>query len=169
MILFTVLFFSVIQGMHHVSPGSVSRKLKYDTVTLTNNSSILLELVWIEISPQGRQEKISHNIKPDETITVRIGEVGGYYTRNTSAKIIYAPIKDNPSFKQEFTIDLPNSSAFVFTVKTLADIMNNIWVPGVLQADDKGNFNSFQYMNLQHPSQWEKILLEAGKVKTIKY
>jgi hypothetical protein len=42
--------------------------------------------------------------------------------------------------------------------------MNNIWVPGVLKADDKGKYSSFEYMTTSG-QQWQNTLYQAGKVQ----
>lgn len=114
------------------------------------------------------QKEITKNINPGETITAKIGEIGGYY-RNTLAKITYSPVPGNESFKQSFEIDLPNTKEFAFTAVKLAEIMNNIWVPVMFEADDKGNFGSSQYMNISDPEKWQKSISQgAGAIRKIK-
>ncbi len=165
LIILLTIFFSATQCMYH-SVGT-KRKLPYDTVKLINRAPIPFELTWVEISPEGQQIKISYRIDPGQEITVKLGVVGGYSTRNP-AKVIYKPIPNDNEFNYEFIIDLPSSKEFAFTAVKLADILNNIWIPGVFKLDEKENFRSFQYMNMQHPTQWEKVMLNAGKVKIIK-
>lgn len=159
-----VIFFSISQCMDYRG-----NKLKYDTIKLINKASIPFEISWIEVLPgkEGRQKVITRTIKAGETTLIKLGEVGAYFT-GTPAKVVYKPIPNNEEFNQEFIIDLSSSKEFAFTAVKLAEILNNIWVPGVLKADEKGNFSSFQYMNMQHPSQWEEAMKNAGKVKTIK-
>lgn len=159
--LFVILFVGATQCMYH---GLGSVKLKYDEVTLTNKSLIPLEVSWTEITiPQGKPQKITKEILPGTTITVKLGEIGGY--SQGEAKITWKPTSLNESLKQEFPIDLPNSKAFAFTAVTLADIMKNIWIPGMFTADDKGNFTTFQYMNIQYI---DKILGQLYEVRPIK-
>lgn len=143
--------------------------LKYDKVELTNKSSIPLTLSWIEIRrPEGKQVTLTRGINPGETITVKIGEVGGYYQGEPS-KIIYQPIAHNPSFKEYFIIDLPNSKAFAFTAVTLADIFKNIHVPVLFKADDEGNFTSSQHMiSISRHGAWENLLRQAAQPTVIK-
>ncbi|HEV2916720.1 MAG TPA: hypothetical protein VGW78_03155 [Candidatus Babeliales bacterium] len=139
-------------------------KLKYSEVKLINESPITLELVWEEVRrPEGRRQTITREIKPGATIIVKIGEIGGYF-QGSPARIVYKPVPGNETYKQEFPIDLPNSPAFVLTAVKLADIMNNIWVPGVLKADDKGKYSSFEYMTTSG-QQWQNTLYQAGKVQ----
>lgn len=163
MFLFTILSVVNIQGFYHTM--GQKQKLKYDEVTLTNNAPIDFELSWVEINylKGSIQTEIKKEIKPGETIKVKLGEVGGYF-QNKPARIIYKPIKNNNSFKQEFTIDLPNSKAYVFTATQLGDIMKNILVPGVFIADDKGEFSSVQYKNLEQ-DKWQRTLNEIRTTK----
>lgn len=167
--LLSILFIGSTQGMYYQGEKlrHEGEKLKYDEVTLINKSPISLELSWVELKrPELTQQTIRREIMPGETITVKLGEVGLYLRK--PAKIIYSSTAMDKSIKQEFIIDLPNSKAFAFTAVTMADIMKNIWVPGVFTADDEGNFSSFQYMNLHHPTEWEKVLKKVGAVKAIK-
>lgn len=162
------LFIGATQCMYHPKyPIESARKLKYTDITLTNKSPILLELSWTEITEEGNQQVITKEIMPGTTIEAKLGEFGAYF-QSKPAKITYKPTSINDSIKQEFTIDLPNSKAFAFTAVTMADIMKNIWVPGVFTADDEGKFGSFQYMNLHHPTEWELVLRKIGTVKSIK-
>ena len=138
-------------------------KLKYDEVTLTNKSSIPMELTYSEAEwPLPKTIAIN----PGTTITVKLGQGKGY--QSNGSKITYRPIPDNPSFKQEFPIDLPSSRSYVFTAVKLAEIMNNIWVPGVFYSDDKGEYPVFQYMNMGHPAEWQKVVQESTKTKILK-
>jgi hypothetical protein len=182
--LLSILLVGSTYGMYH--PERQGRKLKYTDITLTNKSPIPLKLSWTEITKEGLTQEIIKEILPGETAAVKLGEIGSYLDK--PAKISYKPTNFDESkisdkltagfggfsgfqkkpFTQEFMIDLPNSKAFAFTAVTMADIMKNIWVPVVFTADDEGNFDSFQYMNLHHPSQWQEVLKNIGSVKVIK-
>lgn len=163
LVLLVVLSVQATVCMYHWSGG----KLKHVEVDVTNKSSIPVELSWVEIE-RGTQRTISHAIEPGETTKVKLGEVGDYF-RDKPAKITYYPFIGDETFKQEFIIDLPNSPAFVFTAVRLADILNNILVPKVYQANDEGEFNSFQYMNVTGGfnglGEWSKILNAIGTKK----
>lgn len=185
-ILFIVLFFKTNLGMFGMpthkydeiktTPGIYSGmydqggKLKFDEIKLTNKSPMPLKLSWIEISrPQGSQQTITKEIPSGETVTVKIGKIGGY-SNGELAKIIYRPMAGDPSFKEYFSIDLPNSSTFVFTAVTLADVFKDILVPVLFQPDDEGKANSFQYMIGNRPNNaqfWGELWRQIGKIKAI--
>ena len=159
--LLAIFSFKAIQCM-----DSNGNKLRYDEITLTNKSPIPLELSWMERDlRKGSPTTLTRLVKPGETIKVKLGEIGGV---STSAKIIYRPIVSNQDFTQEWAINLANTNAFAFTAVKMADIMNDIWVPGILKADDKGNFGSFQYMNVYDTNKWQQIIGAAGEIKVIK-
>jgi len=158
-----ILFFNITQCMY--DQGS---KLKYSEIKLTNKSPIDLELSWTEIKrPEGTQQRITREIKAGEAITIKIGEIGGYYM-GSPAKISYKPIPGNEVFKQEFIIDLPNTKEFGFTAVKLADILNNIWVPGMLQIDDKDKL-TFQYMNtnIHGTEELQKTISATSAIKKL--
>lgn len=140
-------------------------KLKYTDVEITNKSTIPLTLKWVEID-KGNPRDLTREMAPGEKISVKIGEVGNYFP-NKPAKIVYYPIEGNEKFETDFTIDLPNSKEFVITAVKMADIMNKLWVPGVLKANDKGEFDQFQYMNLGNTFHRETVLQRAGEVQQI--
>ncbi len=150
-LLFVILSFNATQCFYH-GVGSPKRPLKHTLISLTNKSPIRLEVVWVEINEDegGIEKTITKRIKPGKTITVELGVLGDYSTRYP-AKIVYRPIPTNPRFKQEFIIDLPSSNAWAFTAEKLADILKNIWVPGVFKADEDGKFKTFEYMNMHLP------------------
>ena len=161
--LFVILFFNATQCFYH-GTSRPKRKLKHALISLTNKSPIRLEVVWVEIGERGKT--ITRSINPGKTIVVELGEFGGYSTRNP-AKVVYSPIPTNPQFKQEFRIDLPSSNVWAFTAVKLADILNNIWVPGVFKGDEWGKFGNFQYMNM-HPLQLDKVMKGAREIQIIK-
>jgi len=140
LVLAIILFFNTAFGMYH--RGS---KLKYDEITLINKSSGSLEIAWNEIG-ESQSQTITKEIPAGETIVVKIGEIGGYDTRNP-ARIIVRPLSYDKSFTQDHYIDLPNSKAFAFTAVTMAKLLKNILVPLVFAADDAGHFNTFTFMD----------------------
>ena len=155
LMLFSILFFSIIE--------SYAQEEKWHEVALTNQATFPIELHYYKMLKGGsEQEPVIQEILPNKTVVVKV--VKGL---NANAKISYRPLVNDKQFKQQFPIDLPNSKSFVFTATRLGDIMNNILVPGVFTADDKGA-TSFQYMNIGDPKQWDAVLSRAGRLKEVK-
>ncbi len=161
-ILLVILFSNAIQCMY-----DQGGKLPYDEITLANKSKIPFELSWHEIKrPQGIPTEIKRTINAGETIRVKIGEVGGY-DKHHPAKVTYFPINHDDLYKRDFALDLPSSQSFILTAVSLADVMKNIWVPGVLQKDDKGAV-TFQYKTLNQTGDLEGVVRRASNPRVIK-
>ncbi len=112
------------------------RKLPHTDIKIFNKASIPMKLIWQEIDIRGKRHKIEKNIAPNETIFVKLGELGGYNREGGTSKVIYNPIPGNETFKQDFNIALPTSNTWILTAAKLADVLNNIWIPGVIKSDD---------------------------------
>ena len=119
---------------------------------------------FLDISGGGQTYEHHYNymvdIKPRETAQIHLPDT---YDEQSGATVFYKPTY-NTEAELSFNLNLGESKEVLLTSQTLADVLQNIYVPVVEQFDSKTDaFRTIKYIMFDHPSRFYAILKQIGQ------